>query len=206
MADRKQLVRKIEAQRPVISHYWEKHGYWSPSAYLGQTSSQLESQLSGSFQFTGPMVESSQGMSDAMLRQPSDDTADYVASFLSSPDSNVRLTAAQLFALYLEATSGSGNYDANSIARRLYCDTIGQKQARDLLISKDVATRQAAALILGNTLYNPHVVQDLTDAFNRESDQSTKIFMAWAYWSLHNNYPRTGWHLKQRDARVVTTP
>jgi hypothetical protein len=63
--------------------------------------------------------------------------------------------------------------------------------------------RSAAALILGNSLYDYFTIQCLSETFDNETDDSVKLHLAWAYWTIYRNYPRTDRYLKQNATRVA---
>ena len=189
--DRKALLRRVKEHNPPIGRYGEKFQLWSPDAFLRADPKSLEAQLADLVpQIEGEFVENSQGLGDTMLRQPSTDTLDAVVSLLDSSDSHIRLAAAQLTSLYLQSVSGSDNLDSNSYAIRVQFHSKGHGRALSMLSDSDPRIRNAAALILGNTIGDSHTAQLLSEAFDKESDSGVKWVMAWAYWKLRHNYDR----------------
>ena len=118
-------LQELQAIQHPIAGFWEKHAYWSPSLHLSVDTDELESSIADRVDgLSGSIVESSQGMSHASLRQPSTATIDKVVLLLDDPDHSTRLTAARLLALYLEAVSGRSNTDRNSIEKRAYLSSV----------------------------------------------------------------------------------
>lgn len=187
-ADRTRLRRKLQSQQPSIATYWEKHAYWSPSAHLGTNTSEQESRLEELVvEFSGPVIESSQGMSPHVeLRQPSRETIEAVVPLLDSPDLSTRQTAGRLLALYLEAVSGHENTDYQSIATRGYLHARLQGTIGTLLSDKDAELREAAAYIAGNFYYSQQLERQLINAFEEETDGGVKYALAWAYYHARN--------------------
>lgn len=204
--DRGNLVRRIEQENRPISRYGEKFGYWSPSLYFGvDNTSHYESALGERVAFSGETVTSSQGMGEPKLRQPDAVTLQSTISLLDDDNTETQLTAARLLALYLQASSGSDNLDTDSVNVRVQFHVHGLRRVRELLKSSDPNMRSAAALILGNSLYDSFTIECLSDAFDNETDHGVKLHLAWAYCTIGSNYPRTDWYLKQKAARVANT-
>ena len=190
--DRSQLLVRIKTHNPPISQYGEKHQLWSPSAYLRADVLDLEKQLADRIpKFQGPFVSSSQGLSDASLRQPTLDTLDAVIVLLDAKDAQVRLIATQLLALYLESVSGSDNLNSECYATRIQFHVFGHGKALSLLSDNDKQVRGAAALLLGNSIGDNYTMQLMSEAFDKENDQSVKWKLSWAYWKITNNYNRS---------------
>jgi hypothetical protein len=191
--DRRRLVDRIERQTPPISLFGEKFSYWSPSGYLGgRDTSFYESLLAERIEFDGKMVVSSQGMGSPSLRQPTVATLDATVALLDENDESTKLLAAELLALYLQAVSGLKNVDSESVAIRVHFYVVGLEKARALLESENPKIRSAAALILGNTLYDRYTLQSLSAAFDRETDSNVMWHLAWAYWRIGHNYYGAG--------------
>lgn len=185
--DRKRLQRELQSRQPAIATYWEKHAYWSPSLHLNTDSAEQEVSLVGAMShFTGTIVESSQGFSQADLRQPSRETIEAVVPLLDSPDLATRRTAGRLLALYLEAVSGHDNTDHQSIATRAYLQARLQGMIGPLLSDEDGELREAAAFMAGNLYYSQRLEQQLVEAFERETDGGVKYALAWAYYHVRN--------------------
>jgi HEAT repeat protein len=185
------LLRRVNENNPPISRYGEKFQLWSPDAFLRTDAQSLEAQLADLIpKIKGEFVENSQGLGDTMLRQPNTETLDAVVSLLDSNDSQIQLAAAHLTSLYLQSVSGSDNRDSNSYAIRVQFHSKGHGKALSLLYDSDPRVRNAAALILGNTIGDGHTAQLLSEAFDKETDSGVKWVMAWAYWKLRHNYDR----------------
>lgn len=183
--DRTALQEELQRKQHSIATYPEKHGYWSPSLHLNTTTNQLESLLTPRIgEFSGPIVESSQGMSHEALRQPSLATIDEIVPLLADPHPATRLTAARLVALYLEAASGKNNSDSDSIRTRAYLHAAAEDKVQALLNDPDAAIRAAGAFIAGNLYYSRKNEQMLKDAFDKETDGSVRQYLAWAYHHL----------------------
>ena len=188
LIERRRLVDHIEKQDPPINLYGEKFAYWSPCLYLGsRDTSYYESLLSERIEFNGKIVVSSQGMGSRSLRQPTLETLDATFSLLDDDNESNKLQATELLALYLQAVSGSKNLDSDSKTTRVHFHSAGLRKTRELLESDNSKLRSAAALILGNTLYDQNTVQLLSDAFDRETDATVKWHVAWAYWRNRHN-------------------
>lgn len=180
--DRSSLARKLEANQHPITSYWEKHAYWSPSLHLNMDTDTLESNLADHVDaFSGELVESSQGMSQATLRQASPKTMDDIALLLDCTDQATRLAAARLSALYLEAVSGRSNTNQSSIEKRAYFQANFKDKIMALLQDNDPDLRAAAALIVGNLYFTREIEQVMMDAFDREDEQTVKLYLAWAH-------------------------
>lgn len=204
--ERRNLVRRIEEENLPIRQYGEKFAYWSPSHYLGvDNTSRYESALGERVAFSGETVTSSQGIGQPKLRQPDAVTLQSTISLLDDDDEETQLAAARLLALYLQASSGSDNLGVGSVTVRAQFQVHGLRRVRELLKSPDPNMRSAAALILGNTRYDSFTIQCLSDAFDNETDHGVKLHLAWAYWTIGSNYPRTDCYLKQKAARVADT-
>jgi hypothetical protein len=203
--DRTKLVHRIEQENRPISWYGEKFDLWSPCDYLGVfDSSQYELILSEKAAFSGKTVTSSQGMGKSELRQPDLPTLQATISLLDNDDAEARLIAAKLLALYLQASSGSGNLDTDSCAVRVQFHAAGLRRVRELLKSSDARMRSAGALILGNSLYDSVTIQCLSEAFDNEADSSVKLHLAWAYWTIGSNYPRAELYLKRQADNIAS--
>ena len=191
LVDRERLSRQIEQENRPIGRYGEKFAYWSPSLYLGVDNTlRFESALVDKVTFRGDTRASSQGMSESMLRRPDAATLESTLFLLNDHDAETRLAAARLLALYLEASSGSSNLDVESLAIRVQFHALGLRRVLDLLDSPAPNMRSASALILGNSLYDSHTIDRLSETFDEESDDNVKLHLAWAYWRLGHNYPR----------------
>ena len=194
LVDRQRLLNRIDEQNPPISNYGEKFSYWSPAGYVDGDTASYETRLSDRIEFEGKMITSSQGMGSPTIRQPTVATLDNTLALLDSDDGAIRLCAAQLIALYLQAVSGSGNLDSDSVATRVHFQAVGLPKVRNLLKDENPKIRGASALILGNSLYDRHTVSLMTEAFDRETDQSVKLRLAWAYWKIGHNYDKAGFY------------
>jgi len=184
---RSELVQSqpATAHQVPISRFWEKHQYWSPSAHLGTDTDKLESMLSHQVErFSGNIVKSSQGMSDARLRQASPDTFATVARLIDSSDRSLQLAASRLLCLYLESVSGSENLDPDSVRKRkCFCELYRDK-VKKLLQDNDPDIRSAAALAAGNLDFNRDIKTSLDESFQRERSATGKIHLAWAHFWL----------------------
>ena len=198
LRDRIQEFR-IQVENHPISSYAEKHAYLSPSNFLVGDTNSYESELVGEIEFSGDMIVSSQGMGQASLRQPDIKTLDQTIALLDSEDPATRLSAARLLALYLEAVSGSGNLDTDSIATRVRFQAIGLHKVRELLDDSDPDIRSASALILGNSLYNRDTVELMKRTFDEEHDGGVKWHLAWAYWKIGHNYDIADHYVKRNQ-------
>ena len=104
--DRTRLVAELASQHHPITNFWGKHSYWSPSAHLSTDIDSLESQLSKHIvEFSGGIVESSQGMGRCKLRQASPETFDSVVQLIDSNSESTRLAAVRFLSLYLQSVS-----------------------------------------------------------------------------------------------------
>jgi hypothetical protein len=186
--DHRRLVDRIERVNPPISLYGEKFGYWSPSLYLNGDTSLFELVLPSHIHFDGELVKSSQGMGRVHLRQPTIETLDATISLLDRDDEEVKLIAIRLLALYLQAVSGRHDFDAQSVATRVHFQVNGLHKVRYLLQSSNPDIRSAAALTLGNSLYDRDTLEMMEETFEKEKDSGVKQHLAWAYWSIGHNY------------------
>lgn len=180
--DRTRLVKELASQHHPIAKYWEKHSYWSPSLHLGSDTNSLESQLTEHVvEFSGDIVESSQGWSTSNLRQASHETFDAVALLIDSDSESTRLIATQLLSLYLESVSGRSNTDRFSIEKRAYYHAKIRDDIKTLLFDVNPDIRAAAALVAGNLYFTREIEHTMMDAFDREDEQTVKIYLAWAH-------------------------
>lgn len=202
IVDRERLLARIEDENHPISYYFEKHSYWSPASYLDGDTDTYESELSGKLAFSGDKVRSSQGMGSPTLRQPDIATLHQTIELLDSTDLPTRLSAARLLALYLQAVSGSGNLDKDSVASRVQFQAVGLNRVRQLIRDSDPDIRAAAALILGNTLYDRYTVTLIRQTFDEEQDQTVKLYLAWAYWKIGHNYDKAEYYVNRSQGKA----
>ncbi|QDV45425.1 hypothetical protein Enr13x_53040 [Stieleria neptunia] len=202
IVDRERLLARIEDENHPISYYVEKHSYWSPASYLGGDTDTYESELSGKLAFSGNKVVSSQGMGSPTLRQPDIATLNQTIGLLDSTDLATRLSAARLLALYLQAVSGSGNLDTDSVSSRVHFQAVGVNRVRQLIRDSDADVRAAVALILGNTLYDRHTVTLMKQTFDEEQDQTVKLHLAWAYWKIGHNYDKAEYYVNRSQGKA----
>ena len=183
--DHRRQAAEIKQLLPAISTFWEKHDLWSPSAHLGCEVAEVESRLSSRVAaFEGAIFRSGQGMSDATLRRPTTETLDVVVDLLSDSDAATVLDATRLLALYLEACSGSHEFEPESLAIKQRFQERGITQVQGLLKHPSKEVRQAAALTLGNAHLSRSAIERLREAFDIERDGTTRIHLAWAYYTL----------------------
>ncbi len=201
--DHRQLQNEIDNRTAAISNFGEKQQLWSPHAYLHKDTSHYESLLGSRVKFDGRHVESSQGLGRPNLRLPTRETLDSVVDLLNDPDTSVRINAAELLSLYLQAASGSKSFDYESFDIRAYFNAIGLAKTYRLLDDESPTLRAAAALILGNTLYVRHTERILIRAFDNEDNENVKWKLNWAYWAIGNNYERAWWHVEKEKAQAA---
>jgi hypothetical protein len=205
--DRRNLIDRFERENPRISRWNFKFHYWSPSLYLhDRDTSHYESLLAERIEFDGKFVVSSQGMGSPRLRQPTNETLDATIALLDDSNESTKLQAAELLALYLQAVCGSANVDGDSLATRVHFQVAGLRKTRGLLESDNSEIRNAAALILGNTIYDRCTVEILSDAFNKESDPDVFVHLAWAYWKIGHNYDNAEFWQSKAGATLNRTP
>jgi HEAT repeats len=196
IADRRRLMTKIENENHPISFYSEKLSYWSPASYLGGDTESYESELAEVIKFNGDMIVSSQGMGSPSLRQPDIKTLDQTIALTNLQDRATRVSAVKLLALYMQAVSGSGNLDPDSVATRVHFQAVGLPKVRQLLSDADPDVRAASALILGNSLYDRDTIELMKRTFDSEHDQNVKLHLAWAYWKIGHNYDKAEFYVK----------
>ena len=180
--DRIRLTAELASQRHPIADYWEKHSYWSPSLHLGTDTDSLESHLSEHIvEFSGGIVESSQGVGRSKLRQASSETFDSVVQLIDSNSEPTKLAAVQLLSLYLQSVSGHCNTDQVSIGKRAYYHVAIRDDIEALLQDTNPDIRAAAALVAGNLYFTRKIERTMIKAFDRESEQTVKLYLSWAH-------------------------
>lgn len=183
--DHRRQVAEIKRLQPAISTFWEKHHFYSPSIHLHCETSEIESRLAGRVpRFEGVIVKSRQGMSEASLRRPNSETLDAVIDLVSDSDTTTIRDATRLLALYLEAFSGSRAFEPESKVAKQHFQVRGISRVKALLKHPSTDVRQAAALVLGNTLPIRSTVEHLSSSFDDEVDSTTKLYLAWSYYTL----------------------
>ena len=121
------------------------------------------------------------GWSDETLRKPTPKTTDALLKKLNSDSRKTRLNALKLFSLYSEAFQTEQKYAYQELepSEQHYCDVV-PRELRPLLQDRDADIRAMAALALGFTCRQRKTIDALTYGFKNESDQTAKIYMAWA--------------------------
>ena len=147
--------------------------------HIDETMSELE-ELLGMAGAEGESLQSV-GWSVETLRIPSPETADLAIEKLQSDSRIIRLNALKLLALYSEAFNVEQKYAFQKLdqAEQYFCDNV-PASLRELLSDSDDEIRAHAALAIGFTCKERETIDRLTFAFKNESDDTAKIYMAWA--------------------------
>jgi len=160
-----------------------KPDYWRVSDYLGTNTAVLEHEL-GLSNARGELITSHGVGGDVELRQPRESTFREVAAFLDSKRSIERARAAKLLALYGEAYRESpvNPYEDHILAEhgRYSWATEPVPTLIELLDDQSSQVRGGAALALAHLGTDHAAARHLSQAFARESDGTTRLFIAWA--------------------------
>gem|GEM_PF-4469378 len=156
-----------------------KYGQHTPTTYIDETMSDLESLLSLT-EADGESLKST-GWSVETLRKPSAKTTDLAIEKLKSDSRDDRLNALKLLALYSEAFNVEQKYAFQQLepAEQHFCDNV-PTNLRGYLADLDAEIRAHAALAVGFTCRERETIDKLTFAFKNETDGTAKMYMAWA--------------------------
>ena len=156
-----------------------KFGQHTPTTYIDETVAELEGSL-GLLDAEGESLQS-RGWSVETLRIPSPETTDLAIGKLKSSSGSVRLDALKLLALYSESFSVEQKYAYQKLEQpeQHFCDVV-PVTLREFLSDSDVEIRGHAALALGFTCKERATIDKLTFAFKNETDDTAKLYMAWA--------------------------